>query len=106
MLNELFGRYKCPVCGRTFSYPMTGWWCPLCGEEFSDNVDKGTNPPRLTTRDTEGAVMYIGEHGFQPKSYLMELSTAAIMEMMERLCRWEEGYYTNQKDEDEEADDR
>lgn len=38
--------------------------------------------------------MYIGDKGFYNPSYVPQLSQAAILEIMERLCCWEEGLYT------------
>ena len=100
MLNELFGKRDCPVCGRHFAFPVTGWWCPLCGASFSDEItDKGTTPPRITKRDEEGAVQYIGEYGFTSPCYVGELSLTAMLDIIERLCRWEEGYYTRNEED-------
>ena len=103
MLQELFGLYRCPVCGRTFHHPMNGWWCPLCGASFTidDAVDTEL-PKRIMTRDTEGVAMYVGDKGFYPQSYMPQLSQAAILEIMERLCCWEEGRYTQLTEETEE----
>lgn len=100
MLQELFGMYRCPVCGRVFRHSMEGWWCPLCGEEFSQADALTTDvPARITQRDSEGAVMYIGDKGFYNPSYVPQLSQAAILEIMERLCCWEEGRYTQYNEE-------
>jgi len=97
--------YRCPVCGRVFHHPMTGWWCPLCGEEFSQ-ADAVTVeiPNRIMARDAEGVAMYIGDKGFYPQSYMPQLSQAAVLEIMERLCCWEEGRYTQLTEETEEND--
>lgn len=105
MLQELFGLYRCPVCGRVFHHPMNGWWCPLCGADFSidDAVDTET-PKRIMARDAEGVAIYVGDKGFYPQSYMPQLSQAAVLEIMERLCCWEEGRYTQLTEETEEND--
>jgi hypothetical protein len=84
---------------------MNGWWCPLCGADFSidDAVDTET-PKRIMARDAEGVAMYIGDKGFYPQSYMPQLSQAAVLEIMERLCCWEEGRYTQLTEETEEND--
>ena len=99
MLAELFGMYQCPVCGRVFRHPMTGWWCPLCGAAFNEGDAVTTEiPDRIMARDSEGVAIYVGDKGFYSKSYMPQLSQAAILEMMERLCCWEEGRYTEYKE--------
>jgi len=84
---------------------MNGWWCPLCGADFSidDAVDTKT-PKRIMARDADGVAMYIGDKGFYPQSYMPQLSQAAVLEIMERLCQWEEGRYTQLTEETEEND--
>jgi hypothetical protein len=84
---------------------MNGWWCPLCGADFSidDAVDTEI-PKRIMARDAEGVAMYIGDKGFYPQSYMPQLSQAAVLEIMERLCCWEEGRYTQLTEETEEND--
>lgn len=105
MLQELFGLYRCPVCGRVFHHPMNGWWCPLCGADFSiDDAVNTETPKRIMARDTEGVAIYVGDKGFYPQSYMPQLSQAAVLEIMERLCRWEEGRYTQLTEETEEND--
>lgn len=82
---------------------MTGWWCPLCGAQFNpSDAIKINVPERITAKDTDGAIMYIGDKGFDdPPVYVTELSQAAIIEILERLYNWETGLYNNYSEDNE-----
>jgi hypothetical protein len=84
---------------------MNGWWCPLCGADFSiDDAVEIETPKRIMARDAEGVAIYVGDKSFYPQSYMPQLSQAAVLEIMERLCCWEEGRYTQLTEETEEND--
>lgn len=93
MLNEMI-RYGfiCPVCGRlTYFHRHPLYWCPYCGTRNENSeIVKTLSLPRITKRDIHGNAQYIGENGFYPESYGPQLSTTAIIEILERLCYYEE----------------
>jgi hypothetical protein len=93
MLNEMIRHgFVCPVCGRlTFFHQHPLYWCPYCGSSTSNSkVINTISLPRLTKRDANGNAQYIGEFGFYPESYGPQLSTTAVIEILERLCYYEE----------------
>ena len=95
MLNELLLRnFVCPVCGKRIEFFTRGYWCPFCGTSLND--DEVTEPPvRLTMRDEDGIPVYIGTKSFKPQTYAPFLSQSAMIEILERLCKWEEGSYSS-----------
>ncbi len=92
MLNELMvGRFKCPVCGRIFYGPLLHYWCPFCGmTENSPFPEITEENDRLTDRDENGIPYYIGVHTLKSKTYAPDMSMRAIMEVLEKLCEFEE----------------
>lgn len=95
MLNEMINlRFICPLCGKPIDHFINGYWCPFCGNELYHSEEDETIPPkRLTSRDDEGYAVYIGEKSFRPFEYAPRLSQSAMIEILERLCKWEEGKY-------------
>lgn len=92
MLNEmLFGRFRCPFCGRVFYGPLLHYWCPFCGmTEDSPIPTKTEDNERITARDDDGVPYYIGPHTFRTKTYAPDMSITAVMEVLEKLCKLEE----------------
>ena len=92
MLNEmLFGRFRCPFCGRVFYGPLLHYWCPFCGmTEDSPIPTKTEDNERITARDDDGIPYYIGPHTFRTKTYAPDMSITATMEVLEKLCKLEE----------------
>lgn len=92
MLNEMiFGRFRCPFCGRVFYGPLLHYWCPFCGmTEDSPIPTKTEDNERITARDDDGIPYYIGPHTFRTKTYAPDMSITATMEVLEKLCKLEE----------------
>ena len=92
MLNEmLFGRFRCPFCGRVFYGPLLPYWCPFFGmTEDSPIPTKTEDNERITARDDDGVPYYIGPHTFRTKTYAPDMSITAVMEVLEKLCKLEE----------------
>ena len=106
MLNELIGsRFygKCPVCGRIFfSYygPFVGW-CPYCSVNTTA-AEEYNNSNRLTSRDENDVPIYIGHLSWHNPEYASHLSSAAVEEILKKLCKCEEKLeiLENEKEED------
>ena len=87
----LFGRFRCPFCGRVFYGPLLHYWCPFCGmTEDSPIPTKTEDNERITARDDDGVPYYIGPHTFRTKTYAPDMSITAVMEVLEKLCKLEE----------------
>lgn len=93
MLNELLRCcFGCPVCGRILYRPLKGYWCPYCGADVEQGepnkiIDLKN---RLTARDENGIPYYCGEHTLHSLTYAQDMNVTAIIEVLEKLCQYEE----------------